>query len=204
MIGQLELLETVTLTNKVEVNFACTSSDDDKILMLNSEGAYIFHLRLTKENNFPILSFKKFFITCSSYDFSTNMNIDTEKFWQYLTPEELSECMLRPELNWDDFKKYHPMGRMEKKLIAAKFSPSDINPSVGPLVAALNNTGALVLYMNQTDQHFVENYIEIENITDRYVGQMKTYWSELRESEKASAKFMELKKRVEQIRPTGK
>lgn len=197
MLGELKHLETMGLTHSVNSNFACDISDDNKIYFLNSKGVYVFQMCLTNESIWPTLSMKKYFIPCSSYDFSIHLDINVNEFYYKLPRNILYECLLT-----QNFQNMGFYGHVEYKVLSASWSPLYVSNNGDSVIAVLNNVGGLILYQKSVDQNLIEDYVELENITELYINQVKRSWSFPNQNEPENL-YEELIKRSEQIKPTG-
>lgn len=194
-----KVLDVVKLTNRINTNFACEYSEDDRIFTICESGVYIITLKPMITSCFPTFSGRKDYFQVSNYNVSSSVGIDINNFYPELPRRDLYETVLRTELAAN----LNHATSIENHPLSAKWSPRGLEGKTDCLLAVLTSTFSLEVYVKLLDENELIEYVVIANLTKDVAEYQKTKW---KSSDKlpVQAKFKEYKKRIESISPTGK
>lgn len=193
-----KVLDIIKLTNRLNTNFVCEYSEDDRIFILSDSGVYIITLKPIITSVFPTFCGSKHYFQISNYEVSSNVDIDINNLYPELCKDDLYESVLRTELsanlNHTSNADFYP--------VSAQWSPRGIEGKSDCLLAVLTNVFSLEIYVKLIDESELIDYVVIANLTKEIIEYHKPKW---KASDKLpiKSKFKEFKRRIESVSPTG-
>ncbi|XP_068918058.1 uncharacterized protein [Tenebrio molitor] len=198
MSVHLKLLDQIQLNSRVHTNFACEYSEDGKIFLLLENGVCVLTLRGCMENIFPKFSFKKDLITLSSASISENLDLNLPSFINDLSRHNLYEAVLDIGLSGNIVSATD----VAPKPVHAMWTPRGIVEKTEGALAVLTNLHNIEIYVEVIDENEINSFIRVANFSKDISEYYRHIWKKL-DNVNADVKFLELKKRVDQITPTA-
>lgn len=201
MCSDFKLLDTVGLQNKLMTNNAinCSHSQDNRYSIVVEDGFYVLQLCGFMNNVLSTISFKKIFAEVPQYVISSNLEIDINSFINQLSQFDLYEAVLRLDLS-ENLNNSVPT---KQTIIKTVWSPSGLIINGHCALATLTNTGAVHILVPTFNEVELEEYVCIANVSQRCVNHFKASWPKL-DKANCNARLQELKRRAEEVTPSGK
>lgn len=186
-----QLIDTISLSNKISSTFACQYSEDGRLFILTDSVVLIFTLMNYSDKLLSNFAFKKKHIETPKYNFSTELGIELDDFYDDLSRKDLYETALRLDLSGD-----LPFSTpVEFKITKSAWSPKGLLGKSKCLIAVLTNYFGLHIYAKEFTDGAVETYSCVANVTQQIIKLDKKSWGNIGHLS-GTLQISELKKRV--------
>ncbi|KAK9878008.1 hypothetical protein WA026_020220 [Henosepilachna vigintioctopunctata] len=171
----LQNIDSITFSNKLTTNFACSLSEDGRICLITENGVLIYTLMNYIDNIFSDIAFKKKLVPVPESSISKELEIDFETFYDKMSKDDLFERILRLDLT----SKLDHSTPTELKPIAAEWSPKGLLGKSHCVLAVLSNCYGLSIFVNQFNEGEIEQYKCVTNVTKCIVEHNSKKWSNI-------------------------
>ncbi|XP_076272204.1 uncharacterized protein LOC143203805 isoform X1 [Rhynchophorus ferrugineus] len=191
-------LDFFKLSGRGYTNFACTLSDDDRVVILSEIGLYVVAIKPNLDNSFTELSCQKTFIPISKYSICDNVELDLNTFVHELPRESIYESIARIELS----SNMNGTALVEPLALTAIWSNSGMVEGTDCLLGVLTQLYSLDIYMRYVNESEMTEYRIVLNITEEILKRKK---SDFIYSNRFPViqKYIEFKNRVDSVAPVA-
>lgn len=206
--NRLVTLDKIKLQQKLNTNFACSYSDDQRLAVLSENGVYVLQLGCDSENRLQSFSFKKSFYTIpqyqqnlnnTAYSISENVAVDINEFIDLLNQHDVHESILNVNIS----QQLEGASSLHVVPVSVQWSPKGVDKGRFSLFSVLTNTGVLEVIGREIGPCDINEYYPICNITDCAVNLFKRDFRNV-ERRSPEEQLAELKLRVDKVNITGK
>lgn len=208
MQSKLVIVDKIKLQHKLNCNFACSYSEDQRLSLISENGVYVFELGCDSENRTSAFSFIKSFFGTPQYRVNTenvgafavtdNVGININNFIDSLSQYDIYECIMDVNIS----QNLKGATSVQVVPIATQWSPKGLDKGQFCLLAVLSNTGVLEILARKLSVSDINEYYSACNITEYCVN---TFRRDVKDVSKlpADEQLVELKNRVKKVRVTG-
>lgn len=203
---KLVILDKIKLNQKLNTNFACFYSEDQRVSILSETGVYIFQLGCDSENRTPSFSFIKSFYSLPQYSegekvytINERVGININNFIGSLDQYQLYEALLDVNIS-QNVGEAKPAQTVP---ISAQWSPKGIDDGQFCLLGVLTNLGVLELVGRKVNAWGANEYYCVCNLSEYCLNLFKGSFKSASVLKACDEQLAELKVRVDKVRITG-
>ncbi|KAL1492181.1 hypothetical protein ABEB36_012666 [Hypothenemus hampei] len=192
----LKLLDSVTLTGRLNTNFACSCSQDNRILIISETGVYLMRQVPDLNSSDSHYSHEKYFLQPSDYAVCSHVDININSFIYDLPKDVFYESVLSVMLS----QNLTTATPITPSILSAQWSDAGMVDGVWSMLGVLTNLCSLEIYIQTYSESNLQEYKIVLNLTKEILEKRR---KEFVYSTKMPTlqKMRELKKRVEYISP---
>ncbi|KAL3275372.1 hypothetical protein HHI36_020139 [Cryptolaemus montrouzieri] len=171
----LQQIDCVAFSNKLCLNFACSSSEDGRILLITENGILVYTLMNYMDNIFNDIAFRKEYVRIPDFSLTTELGVEFESFYDQVPKEDLFERVLRLDIT----SKLDHSTPVDVKPLTAAWSPKGLLGKSHCVLSVLSNFYGLHIFVRSFDDGGVEHYECVTNVTKCIVEHFSKNWHDI-------------------------